>query len=557
MTDRPTAAEAAAGATTPPGAELALLLDVGSAWAKGSLVGRARDRWRVVAHIAQPTSWGTDALESSLAAQLAPNADARLAGRMRELVAGATRIECHTPNRPARMAIVAVSRDLSGAAARRAAESAGWEASVLATADDGRPLGERLAALESAAPDAWLLAGGFDDARSPQALEMAALVAAARRDGDGRVIWAGSERLAGEVAALFPDGAVERLPNPRPSAAHEESAALRGYLESLLRTVVEPGAQLHVAPVAFRRAVAKLARLTGLRVAGVDIGASYATRVMAVPDGSVEARVFAGGGLRGAAAGTGPARVARLMAAAVDEPAVADVLGNMRSRPATLPNSEEDLAVTQAAARAQLASMVDDEPLGGVDLIVGAGQAVAAAPTAAAATQMLLDGLRPLGVAQLALDRAALLGPLGALGDDEIAEGISLLADDLLVPLGTAVVCAGGEPGRAAMRVTIHRAGWPEPPPIEVRTGQLIIEPLPRGAEAELTIEPADGVSLGAPRRAARLRARATGGASGLVLDARGVPLALPRRADDRRAVLAGWRDALAREPAAELDRRL
>ena len=41
-----------------------------------------------------------------------------------------------------------------------------------------------------------------------------------------------------------------------------------------------------------------------------------------------------------------------------------------------------------------------------------------------------------------------------------------------------------------------------------------------------------------------------TGGAVGLMLDARGVPIALPKRGDDRREVLAGWRDTLMREAA-------
>ena len=36
----------------------------------------------------------------------------------------------------------------------------------------------------------------------------------------------------------------------------------------------------------------------------------------------------------------------------------------------------------------------------------------------------------------------------------------------------------------------------------------------------------------------------------GLILDARAAPLALPRRSEDRRAVLAGWRDTILREPA-------
>jgi hypothetical protein len=83
---------------------------------------------------------------------------------------------------------------------------------------------------------------------------------------------------------------------------------------------------------------------------------------------------------------------------------------------------------------------------------------------------------------------------------------------------------------------------------VEVRVGQLQVLPLGRGQEAELLIEPAAGISLGAPRRSSRIQARATGGSVGLILDARGVPIALPRRGDDRRAVLAGWRDALLRE---------
>ena len=76
--------------------------------------------------------------------------------------------------------------------------------------------------------------------------------------------------------------------------------------------------------------------------------------------------------------------------------------------------------------------------------------------------------------------------PLGSLPDDEIREGLALLGEDLLVPLGTAVVCRGGDPGRVAMRVTVHRSGWPTQAPIEVRAGQLQVVPLARGQEAEL-----------------------------------------------------------------------
>jgi hypothetical protein len=72
--------------------------------------------------------------------------------------------------------------------------------------------------------------------------------------------------------------------------------------------------------------------------------------------------------------------------------------------------------------------------------------------------------------------------------------------------------------------------------------------PLARGHDAELSIELHNGASLGGPRRARRVTAGAMGGLVGLVLDARGVPLGLPRRTDDRRAVLASWRDVFVRE---------
>jgi len=199
--------------------------------------------------------------------------------------------------------------------------------------------------------------------------------------------------------------------------------------------------------------------------------------------------------------------------------------------------------------------MFEEGVAGSVDLLIGAGRTIAAAPRPTQAARMLLDGVRPVGVTQLAVDAAALLGPLGSLPDDEIGEGLALLGEDLLVPLGTAVVCRGGVPGRLAMRVTVHRAGWPTRLPIEVRTGQLQVVALPRGQVAEITIELQSGVSLGAVRRSSQVQVNATGGVVGLILDARGVPIALPKRSDDRREVLAGWRDSLAREAIAGSER--
>lgn len=537
-------------------AELALLVDVGSAWTKASAVARTRGRWRVVAHVAEPTAWGDGELRGALVERLASIADARLANRVGDLVESANRIESRTARQPARIAVVAVSRELSGGSARRAAEAAGWEVVELVTLDDGRSLADRLAILQAAEVDAWLLAGGFDGGRSQRALEAAALVASARRPGSGPVVWAGSARLAGEVASLFEPDATIVAANPRPDDRHEELLPVRERLSELLRATVVGEDESRLTSVALPRAAAVLAASGGVRVLVVDVGARGALRATAGPDGIVTTRVHAAGGLAGLAGVQGAAaRAARLAGDAGDEATVADLLQTLRARPATVPQTPDELSATHAAAIVALAAMLDEGPPMALDLVVGCGRTIAAAPSPAQSARMLLDGVRPVGVTQLAVDAAGVLPPLGSLPDDEIREGLTLLGDDLLLPLGTAVVTRGGQLGRPAMRLSVHRPGWPATQPAEVRGGQLHVIPLPRGQEAELHIELGDGVTLGAARRSPRIVAMATGGSVGLMLDARGVPIGLPRRGDDRRAMLAAWREALAREAPPGVER--
>jgi MutL protein len=560
MDDHPAMTETQAGAPQRRGprvaAEMTMLVDAGSAWTKAAVVARSRGRWRLVAQVAQPSGWGEDELRAALVARLTPVADRRVAERLGELLATAPRISCHTPRRAGRLALAAVSAELSGASARRAAESAGWTIEVLATADDGRSLAERLAELQDADVDAWLLTGGFDQGRADQALEMASLVAAARGPSTAPVIWAGSDSLAEEVSLLFEPGAVATVANARPSAGAENPVPLRHALEDLLQQVIEPAGTRQHTPVAFRRSISQLATSTLRRIVGVDVGSRYLTWAQADEAGNAESRVFASGGLAGARLTVGgPGRLTRWMPMAIDELAVADALQNLHARPATVPQTEDELAIVHAAVRQQLAQAAEGEGGAGdgpqgIDLLIGAGRSIAAAPRPAQAAQMLVDGIRPLGVTQLALDSAGVLPPLGALDDAEIGEGMGVLRDDLLVPLGTAVICRGGRAGQLLMRVSVNRTGWPAIGPLELRSGQVQIVPLARGHEAELEIELLNGASLGGPRRARKVHASAMGGVVGLILDARGVPIALPRRSDDRRAVLAAWRDVFLREAA-------
>jgi hypothetical protein len=531
--------------------ELSLLIDIGSAWTKAAVVARTLGRWRIAAHAAQPSAWDEAELIAALAARLTGRVDPRVSNRVGALLADAPRIAVHTPARPGRIAMAAVSSEFSGQAARRAAEAAGWVVVEAVTVDDGRPVAERLSALQSAEVDAWLVAGGFDVEGGDGALEMAGLVAAARGGGRSPVVWAGSASLSDRVSAFFESGIVRTVANPRPSAERENLLPLRRFLDALIERLVERGTARQLAPIGFGRAIAELARSAQLRVVGVDLGARYATWASADMDGIADSRVVASGGLAAPSltAPGGPARIAQGLPLPIDVLAVADALQNLRARPGSVPQTEEELTVVHGAARALLADLAANGPTpGSIDLLVGSGRTIAAAPLPAQSMQLLLDGVRPTGILQVAIDPSGALGPLGALRDDEIVEGLGMLRDDLLVPLGAAVVCQGGRPGHASMRVTVHRVGWPSLGPVDVRPGELEVVPLPRGQVAELDIELDPAVSLGSPRRARRIKATVTGGSVGLVLDARDVPLILPRRTDDRRAVLASWREAFVRE---------
>jgi hypothetical protein len=352
------------------------------------------------------------------------------------------------------------------------------------------------------------------------------------------------------VAAYFDEGAVEVVAAARWDGNGTELPARRA-LETLLRRTLPAASASSNGPEALRRAVHAVAAAARVRVAAIDVGAQQATWTLATDAGD-ERRWLADGGLAGAARSTSAAALAEALPAAVDPAVVADALQNLAGRPASFPETDRELSVIHAVAvQCASAAGIDALPSGGVDLIVGTGLAIAAAPRLGHAAAMLLDGLRPVGVTQLGLDTACLLGPLGSLADDELPHGLAALRDDLITPLGAAVVTRGGRSGELAMRVRLAREGAAPDGPYNVRHGELLSLPLGRGRAAELEIELENGATLAAPRRTRRARARVIGGCIGVILDARDVPLALPARPDARHAVRAGWREMLLREPAA------
>jgi hypothetical protein len=154
----------------------------------------------------------------------------------------------------------------------------------------------------------------------------------------------------------------------------------------------------------------------------------------------------------------------------------------------------------------------------------------------------MADLVRRPGVGRLACDQARLLGPLGAIADeDERRKMLKDLVGDVLLPLGSLVLPAGIRQGRSAgrMRVTGDTANSD----IDLQPGGIWAVELQPGQTATADMEFKDAVRLGA--RGRRFSVEVSGGLGGLFVDLRDIPLRLPDRADQKRATWESWQRAM------------
>jgi hypothetical protein len=587
-------------------------LDLGSATTSASLVGYLGGRWRLIAHAAAPVSADLSALLTAVldgVGRADPEMMAGLSGsasyEAASLAATLPRLEARsTPSR--RLAVLAGSprqqQQLQAVAMR-----AGWLV-VGGNADDDDQL--RLAGLAHS-PDTHAVLLGADDVpagdeRRHLPMLAALLGAAARCRPELMVVlaggaalhepafWAGAgegtagpagqpaETAVGEGASESPPaagrdglagttglGAGNRsghiLVAPDALAGRPDGAALQQVLEGL--RALPNDSRLGVA-----RSIASLAAVLDRSIEGIEVGLNGALRCRAEPHGQDHGQVSSS---RGSAGGASLApqdvtdevleSVLAWSTAGLDRYRLTDRLRDLRQ----VPWGEVDGEGAQfrlAAAKAAIERVVAATPeitAGPMpDLLVAAGGVWSGVPPAIVGLT-LADLVRRPGVSQVAVDRARLLGPLGAIEDEaERRRMLADLADDLLVPVGALIVPAGMKAGRAAGRMVIRRiateageapVGAAEdasvaPGPsssddtigeIELQPGKLEILALPPGRRVTVEMDFRDTVSLGG--RGRHFVVEISGGLGGLLLDLRDVPLRLPDRPEPRRAALESW----------------
>jgi hypothetical protein len=174
------------------------------------------------------------------------------------------------------------------------------------------------------------------------------------------------------------------------------------------------------------------------------------------------------------------------------------------------------------------------------DLIIGGGGAISDGTSLGQSLLLLLDAIQPVGILPVLLDQNSLLPLLGAAASRNNYLPVQVIESGAFIGLGTVIsVIASANYGDQVVRARLAYEDGTEAR-AEVKFGGLEILPLPSGQSARLSMQALRRVDLGfGPGKNGSITV--TGGALGVVIDARGRPLNLPSDPVRRRELMKRW----------------
>jgi hypothetical protein len=424
-------------------------------------------------------------------------------------------------------------------------------------------------------PDAIVIVGGVDGgAKRPvlQAAEAVALACSTLPDGARPpVIYAGNADLRSQIADVIgSDSELRSVDNVRPRVDLEHPGPLQVEIgEMYRRQKMErlPGiatlmswSPVQVLPVAkaFSHTIQYLARQNGINVLGADVGGSSVT-IATVVDEQFDLSIRSDLGLSYNIAHildlVPVESILRWLPIEIDPDEVRDLLHNKALRHHTVPQTRQDLLLEQAVAREILrltqADIASGWPKGTshlypdlppkFHLIVGGGGVLANAPSYGQAALILLDALQPIGVSGLALDRARMAGPLGAVAMLNPLAAAEVVARDGTLNLGTVVAPVGS--AREGEIVLTFKIEYEDERALEVEVpyGSLEVIPLPTGQTAMLELRPTRRFDVGLGTKGQAGTTKVEGGVIGIIIDARGRPLPFDEDPEEQRERMQRW----------------
>ena len=262
---------------------------------------------------------------------------------------------------------------------------------------------------------------------------------------------------------------------------------------------------------------------------------------------------------------SGLRQIARWLPVAMEAEEIATRIENVRLRPQGVPQTMEDMLLTQALARqALLVSMrrmrrhfwdspgdsADASVTPSFDLVLASGGALAHAPQDGLVALTLLDAIQPTGLSRLVIDWASIWCQMGAVARLAPLAAAQVLERDGFRELGTVIAPIGqARDGERALSLRIIRDDG-EVMDTEVMAGTIRCFPLALSEAATIEVRPSRHFDVGLGQKGLGGRARVRGGTLGVIVDARGRPLALPHNLSLCRTKLQDWLGSLIHTPA-------
>ena len=473
--------------------------------------------------------------------------------------------------------VVGLLSDVSVQSARRLAEST--YSRVVETLDlsDHRRPDQQMDSIVRSRPDLVVLAGGTDGGASRSIQKMLEAVGLAcylmPMEKRPMVLYAGNQKLASDVQEMLGGhaGKLQISYNVRPSLETEDLAPASYELASLVMKLrqrqikgideLNLWAAGNILPTAYARGrmirfLSKMYESTrGLL--SVNVGAA-ATSVAAGFAGELTLGVYPQFGLGENLAGilqyTEIEDILRWLQLDIAPDTLREYLFQKSLYPSAIPATVDEQAIMQAIARQALFLSVrtaqKDFPTGAraartglmapLDLILGGGGILSDGTSLGQSLLLLLDGIQPVGIMPVLLDQNNLLPLLGAASARNHYLPVQVIESGAFIGLGTVVsVIASANYGDQVLRARLTYGDGTEAR-AEVKFGGLEILPLPSGESARLSLQPLRRADAGlGPGKSGAVTV--TGGALGVIIDARGRPLQLPSDSVRRRELIKKW----------------
>lgn len=488
------------------------------------------------------------------------------------------------------MMVAGAVKSMSAQSAQRAALGAGAIVMDVIASNDGRLPHEKIDRIRHLRPDMILLSGGTDGGSVAHVVELAEYIAAANptpRLGMSfklPVIFAGNKEARDQIRKnLEQKCAIRITENIRPVLERENLFPARKEIQDLFLIHVmaqAPGykkliemahAPIMPTPAAVGSIMQTIAKREGINIIGVDIGGAT-TDVFSVFDGEFNRTVSANLGMSysisNVLAEAGIENIKRWMPFDIDETDLRNRIKNKMIRPTTVPQIMEELKIEHALAREALRLAFEQHKslavgLKGVqkerdiseafrqddmetiidmkrlDLLVGSGGVLSHAPRRSQAMMMLIDAFQPEGITRIAVDSIFMMPHLGVLSTVNEKAATEVFEKDCLINLGVCITVSNI--GRIGEDCAAYKLKTDDK--IEegtVKSGEIILIPLPEGVTGEMEIQPKRGFDAG-NGKGQSITKKLNGGVVGIVIDARGRPIILQDNKNLNKTLINSW----------------